>query len=162
MYPSIPRCDACGRPTAKNCFAYDLQGNQLSTCTECHYHLPQRDPRGVRSPRLPRSSSDAYVGIIYIVQCNDLYKVGFSFNPQSRLLQMSVTNPYDLRIIALLHTQDLTNAENYLHWKLKGRHYCREWFQLTDDDIEWLRNIDLDKQIAIDIYAELDKLAPAL
>jgi hypothetical protein len=67
---------------------------------------------------------------IYIIQCEQYVKVGRTLNPESRLLDMQVGNPFPLRLIEVF--EDIPNAyaiEYQIHEKLCRYHHHGEWFE---------------------------------
>lgn len=75
--------------------------------------------------------------MIYFIGCNDRYvKIGVSRNPESRLNDLQVGNPYDLTMLKTI--EGSYKAEAYLHDKFSHLHHCREWFNLDDGLREYI------------------------
>lgn len=78
---------------------------------------------------------------VYIVKFGNLYKIGRSNNPKKRISSFSgVTLPHKFELI---HTFDTSNAhllERGLHKKFHKKRVQGEWFKLSKNDIEYLKN----------------------
>jgi hypothetical protein len=109
-----------------------------------------RSPQRLPSNHDKRSRGDngARAGYVYLFKCADLYKIGFSVNPASRMkavLNDQVDIIGDLLAagnqLTCLHTirvDSMRRAESYLHTKYMHRNHHREWFKLADTDVTWI------------------------
>jgi hypothetical protein len=77
---------------------------------------------------------------IYLVKCNDFYKIGITYNVETRISCLGVGNPYPLELIysKKLHTAE--QVESFLHNKYKEKNIKGEWFLLNEVDIEEIKN----------------------
>ena len=75
---------------------------------------------------------------IYIVRCNDYYKIGIADNPRDRFYSLQNGNPYLLELLAIyeISSQHIKYAENRLHRALKRWIVRGEWFSLTDGQLD--------------------------
>jgi ribosomal protein S14 len=70
---------------------------------------------------------------VYVVKAGDLdlYKIGWSTNPEKRRQQLQTATPFALRIVAVLETDD-QDAERRIHQTLRSDRQAGEWFQLAE------------------------------
>lgn len=94
------------------------------------------------------------MGKIYLIKCNknhnidwndilidsdvdEVYKIGFTrVNPENRLKQLSTGNPHKMEIIKVFETKFNTKLESNLHRRFKSKRTNKEWFMLSDEDVE--------------------------
>jgi len=72
---------------------------------------------------------------IYIIQCNEYYKVGISKSPRSRLKQLQTSNPYELKLKRTYKLPSPKTSEALIHMMLKEYHVRGEWFNTELDVI---------------------------
>lgn len=72
----------------------------------------------------------------YVIFDGRLYKIGVSENPELRLRQILVGNPHANLI---LKTKNVT--EKFLHAYFADKRVSREWFELSDKDLEKLQSL---------------------
>ncbi len=67
---------------------------------------------------------------VYVMKAGDLdlYKIGWSANPEKRLKQIRAGSPFTLQIVATLETD--RSAELRIHSALRASRGFGEWFQL--------------------------------
>jgi len=74
---------------------------------------------------------DAIEGV-YIMQCGNYFKVGFSKNPIKRLYSLQTGNPYNIRLCAVL--KDI-HSDSCLHYGLRTLFKSKgEWFKMAPED----------------------------
>lgn len=70
-------------------------------------------------------------GFVYLIHdAAGLYKVGYSANPEARVLAMQSGNPRTLTLISKVAVDNRVEAERILHERLKNFHVIREWYSL--------------------------------
>lgn len=81
-------------------------------------------------------------GYIYVVHAvnTDRYKIGKSVNPHNRLASLSKQAPYKLKLLFSFAVQDMSKTEKQLHQHFVDKQVNSEWFQLSSDDIEYLKS----------------------
>jgi hypothetical protein len=77
-------------------------------------------------------------GYVYIVQCNEFFKIGKSKNVDGRVRDLQVGNPYKITIIRSFNVRAMSYCERFLHDWLIRKRINGEWFALTPDDIQWI------------------------
>lgn len=72
---------------------------------------------------------------VYIMKCANYYKIGHSKNPKSRRASIQTHNPLDVKICALLKTNEFIKTEKKLHNQFLKRRTRGEWFELEEKDL---------------------------
>jgi len=76
---------------------------------------------------------------IYLIKCSVYYKIGFSKNPKNRLKTVKTHNPLDVVLFATLKTDRHLDLERELHELFSNKNSKREWFELNEDDLTYLK-----------------------
>ena len=79
-------------------------------------------------------------GFIYLIKSNNMYKIGKTKNIKTRIQSIKTSTPFLLEIV---HTQKYINyhkIEKHLHTEFKDKRVSGEWFNLTENDIEYIKN----------------------
>jgi len=71
-------------------------------------------------------------GYIYFIQCHDFVKVGLGINPDCRLAQMQVGNPYELKLLRYFKVDSMAEAESRIHQFWLNYHVRGEWFRVPE------------------------------
>jgi hypothetical protein len=103
-------------------------------------HAKQVSPKATPPAKLPRT------GFVYVIQCGESFKIGLTNNPTKRLRVLSVKAPFPLTVHLLIPTNNMEALEGELHTFFAHKHRRGEWFDLTEEDIEILRQ----KYITVD------------
>jgi hypothetical protein len=75
--------------------------------------------------------------MIYFIRCNEFIKIGFTDNnPILRLRDLQVGNPTELILIKTI--SGTHSLEQHLHKKFNHIHYRGEWFNITDELINYI------------------------
>ena len=88
-------------------------------------------------------------GYVYIVQCGDFnyYKIGISKkNFQNRLSGLQVGSPFPLKMLEVYHCPNYSQLERELHLKYFKHRMVGEWFELTDEQIQEVKD-HLEKRV---------------
>ena len=72
----------------------------------------------------------------YLVSDGRLYKIGKSKDVYSRINQLKTSNP----LIELVHVID-KDVENMLHKQFANKSFSREWFNLSESDIKYIKSL---------------------
>jgi hypothetical protein len=81
--------------------------------------------------------------LIYLIHMHDdIYKIGQSLNPRTRLRELQTSSPYALRLVHTFPASDATQAETLLHGYLGAIQLQGEWFRLSPRQTELLSLID--------------------
>jgi hypothetical protein len=72
-------------------------------------------------------------GFVYVVQCGEFHKIGYSGFPHQRVKSIQTDNPLPVTLIGVIRGSPSTEAE--WHKLFSGQRIRGEWFRLTDDDV---------------------------
>lgn len=78
---------------------------------------------------------------VYMIRCNDMYKIGFSDSPHKRLEGLQIGNPYHLELIWEDKVPNYLQIEEGLHQKFASKRERGEWFKLDSEDIEFVLSL---------------------
>ena len=92
---------------------------------------------GIRVHSSPEK--DGYVYLAYISTGH--YKIGISKNPEARIKHFDTLMPVDVEIVHSFHADDARQAESMLHETYEHRHKKGEWFSLTFENVEEIKEI---------------------
>jgi hypothetical protein len=73
---------------------------------------------------------------IYIIKCLDYYKIGMSQSPLYRMEKLQTSNPIELTMIFNKEFKYIHVLERQLHEYFKDKLHYREWFKLSEFDVE--------------------------
>ena len=94
-------------------------------------HPPPRGP-AMRKPR---------PGYVYLFRDKaGLCKIGCSANPKQRARNISQPN-YSIDIVCAIWAEDMAALEQSLHKRFAEKRVKGEWFELNEDDIEYIRSL---------------------
>ena len=82
---------------------------------------------------------------VYIIKCQDCYKIGKATNAGSRLKELQVGNPYKLELIKVFKVDDGLRFEGVLHNLFYAKNIRGEWFKLTQEDLAKLDSMDTEE-----------------
>nr|WUR10823.1 BRO-A [Calliteara abietis nucleopolyhedrovirus] len=83
-------------------------------------------------------------GCVYVIT-NDMYepahiyKIGYTYNLNERLLELNVASAFDFRPVLVVHTTHCRRLETLLHLKYDVQRVRREFFTLDGDHLRELR-----------------------
>jgi hypothetical protein len=72
---------------------------------------------------------------VYVIKCNEYYKIGHSINFAHRLDNFRNANPYPIEVVLFLVTDYYREIEGQIHQLLDEKRVYREWFLLENKDI---------------------------
>jgi hypothetical protein len=97
--------------------------------------------RSVVSGRVPTVSKSGYV---YLIKASTgAYKIGMSKDPNSRIATFK-TLPFDVELLALIQTDNMHELEKELHERFADKRRQGEWFNLSSEDVEYIKSLDDD------------------
>lgn len=80
---------------------------------------------------------------IYIIRCQQFYKIGIANDVKSRLAQLSTGNPFPLEVLAVYGFENAESVERALHQRFANTRARGEWFDLNDGDLYDITNVCL-------------------
>lgn len=99
-----------------------------------------RNERGeIRKPIRMAPTRSSQPGFIYVIKCNDLHKIGKSKQVTKRIEKFETIYPHDLEVVFVAKVNDMHGAECYLHSKFSSQRIKGEWFNLTPNDVDQIR-----------------------
>ena len=110
----------------------DAQNNALTRGRRSKIHRAQCNPKR----QMYTWHSSPYV---YVVHCSGTssYKIGISkIKPEYRLSQLQTGNPYLLRFVERIETDDVVNIELRIHRRWQHRRGIGEWFELNSTELQ--------------------------
>lgn len=81
-------------------------------------------------------------GYVYIIKKNDenIVKIGMSKNYSERTKQISTKLPFEVETVKVFKTKDMYSLEKKLHDFYKEKRLNGEWFELNNEDLEYIKN----------------------
>jgi len=73
---------------------------------------------------------------VYLINCQQFYKIGIANDVQSRLAQLATGNPFDLEVLAIFGFANASPVETALHQRFANTRKHGEWFSLSENDIQ--------------------------
>lgn len=99
---------------------------------------------GITHEWLGNIRREAVKGYIYIIRCNEFYKIGCSRDgADKRLKAMQTGNPYELELIFQCEVTDFMQAEAALHAYFKDNRVRGEWYRLTAEQVNNMKQVAL-------------------
>jgi hypothetical protein len=80
-------------------------------------------------------------GFVYVLQADSYYKIGLSTNVEKRVKQLSTLPPFDVALIHKIETEDMHQLESELHERFAEKRANGEWFELSEEDLTWLKTL---------------------
>jgi hypothetical protein len=74
---------------------------------------------------------------------NGHYKIGKSYDPMARLLDLTVASQHELTLVHQIQTDHMRTLERLLHEKFKAQQVRGEWFKLSARDVFLLCQVDV-------------------
>lgn len=75
--------------------------------------------------------------MVYFVESEGLVKIGSALEPKKRLAILATAIPYDLKLLFVMNGG--LREETQLHELFKKSHYRGEWFYLSDEILDYIR-----------------------
>jgi len=80
-------------------------------------------------------------GFIYVLHMNGVYKIGKSTNVKSRYIAIAGSMPQRVELIHSFPTSAMSITEWELHQRFHQSRLNGEWFTLSTEEIEYLKNL---------------------
>jgi len=99
--------------------------NKVAQCGDAHFHVKEykKEP------------------MVYILKANDRYKIGMTTNMELRFKRCVGLCPYPIEMIHVLYSEDYKEIEKGLHLIFKHKRIHYEWFLLSDEDVEHIKEV---------------------
>lgn len=94
-----------------------------------------KDEKKYEGPKTP--------GFIYFAKKNNFIKIGRTKNVESRMKNLQGNHPTaaPIELLHVISTKDYTQAERAFHTCFANKRIKGEWFQLTEEDIECIKEM---------------------
>jgi predicted GIY-YIG superfamily endonuclease len=89
-------------------------------------------------------------GYVYLLKCQDFYKIGIATDVHKRISGMQTGSPHTISLVASVEVDNPLALEKELHAMYSHRHHRREWFALTEEDVEAIRSMFTGSKVAGD------------
>lgn len=91
------------------------------------------NPERYRFPNFQNLKADTEQ-FVYVIRAKttNFYKIGCSKDPYQRLIELQVSNPFDLEITMIFKVDDMYSVESKLHKFFKTNRKRGEWFEFED------------------------------
>lgn len=91
------------------------------------------------SAKVVRTPKEGYVYLVKSVSGH--YKIGKSINPHDRIRTFGVKLPFEVEIIHTIKSLQYHALEKFLHAKFDDKRVNGEWFNLSDDDVDYVKSL---------------------
>ena len=76
---------------------------------------------------------------IYIMKCAGFYKIGYSRQPEKRLLSIQASNPLKVELIYFKKIRNVNKLEIQIHDEFLNKQIHGEWYALSGEDLEIIK-----------------------
>lgn len=83
-----------------------------------------------------------WFGYVYLLQCGDQFKIGYSKMPLKRVRQFRTGSPVPVWLIHKVRTVFYREIERQLHHRFADKRTRGEWFKLDGPDVEYIRSLN--------------------
>jgi hypothetical protein len=78
---------------------------------------------------------------LYLIKCQQYYKIGVAADVEQRLAQLSTGNPFPLEVLAVYGFANAEPVEHAIHQRFANARVRGEWFELGENDVLAVKNI---------------------
>lgn len=78
---------------------------------------------------------------LYVIQCNEFYKVGIASDVAARVASLQTGNPYPLQVVAYYEFDNATPVEQSLHQCFAEQWQSGEWYKLGNGDLDKINSV---------------------
>lgn len=79
-------------------------------------------------------------GYVYLIKSNNYFKIGKTKNIKQRISSLQTSSATHIELIHTIKTSNYHKIEKELHKKFENQHIKGEWFNLSEEDIEYIKN----------------------
>jgi hypothetical protein len=81
---------------------------------------------------------------VYLIRAaNSLYKIGFASNIERRFNTLRAQSPIPLELVLHFNGENARELERELHDKFSDKRHHGEWFELSDEDLDYIQAQDV-------------------
>lgn len=121
---------------------------QLRKCVSCKVNKPLDDfyANGFTCKECMRRNSRARrsdkPGYLYLFRSSTgYYKIGVAEDVDIRHKQFHIPKVFEIEIICSFYVDDMFDIEQTLHANFQTKMVTREWFELSLDDVEYIKGL---------------------
>lgn len=100
------------------------------------------DPKNIIVPRVKKPEKKIVPGYIYLIESLGYYKIGKTTKLTNRMKNFSTIFPAKITEIHVFKTEDINNAELVLHKKFEHLRHVGEWFNLSQEEVDYICSIE--------------------
>ena len=78
---------------------------------------------------IPKKKKQNHEGYVYILKCNNKYKIGFSKDVDRRIKQLD-TRPFELKLVRKYYSTKAYDIEQAVHKQLEKYQIANEWYEV--------------------------------
>lgn len=99
-------------------------------------------PRRKTQRKIAKRSNRNLAGWVYLLRsADDLYKIGRTVDPNNRIRTFNVKLPFDVEYEHLIQTDNRFALETELHHHFAAQRVGGEWFNLSPEDVEYIKSL---------------------
>lgn len=100
---------------------------------------------------------------LYLIKCNEFYKIGIATDLENRLAALQTGNPYPLEVEACYQFVNASVVEKALHQRFSASRTIGEWFRIGDsiEDFKMICSMLGGREIRARKYTEPDLVEEA-
>lgn len=91
--------------------------------------------------RSTQNAQASKAGIVYLLKSGDLHKIGKTKQMTARLLALQTASAHQVLVAHTIETNDRHQLEKELHLKFADKRRQGEWFDLTSEDIDYIKSL---------------------
>ena len=121
---------------------YETSSITLSALGEQFNTDPSNIGKRAKKEGWQRCKENHSHGFIYIIQAEGdpgYYKIGISCDIETRLKKLQPGNWRKLKLIYHDITKNVSDVERSIHERFKTKRLASEWFKLTDEEVEKIK-----------------------
>ena len=87
---------------------------------------------------------------VYVIKCEDYYKMGRTFNLSLRLSQLQTSSPIKLEVVFWLscrNSRSAANLETKIQKAFSSKRVNGEWYWLLPNDLRWIEKQQAERPI---------------
>lgn len=81
---------------------------------------------------------------LYVIRCEQYYKIGYTFDLKTRLDNLQTANPFALYVVLAVRHPEARVIERMLHQFFYDKKVVGEWFLLDEKDLKKIKTDFLD------------------
>ena len=115
----------------------DLLNNGGRVVPSCSSNPTFLDVTGIRN--LIDYTYTNHGNAVYIMKSGDAYKIGFTNDVKSRMIDIQLANPNLITLEHVIYTNNHVEVESMLHEIFSAKNIRGEWYMLSDTDVAHIK-----------------------